>query len=196
MVVGETSGLRLRQSCVDEDRSMKGMRAVKAPVVMVLCSALVLPVSGAETANANKRPAVELADVVLDAQGGLRGVVVDQHGAPQAAAKVILVQQKREIGRVQTDRLGRFRLSGLRGGVYVLQTGGQARFVRAWTAKTAPAKAKHTALMVTGDGVIRGQMPLECFFASDAVVIAGLVAALIAIPIVVSNQGDSTPGSP
>lgn len=179
---------------------MKGMRVVRTPVVIAVCLAMVTPVSaaqGSETRKAGGRPAVELSDLVLDAQGGLQGVVVDVHGAPQPAAKVILVQQKREVGRARTDRQGRFRVSGLRGGVYAIQSGGQVRFVRAWTTKTAPPNAKPTALVVAGNGVIRGQMPLEQFFASDAVIIAGLVAALIAIPIAVSNQGgDSSPASP
>jgi hypothetical protein len=151
---------------------------------------------GGEVRNDSSRPSIEIADVELDAQGGLQGVVVDVHGAPQSAAKVVLVQQKREVGRVQADRFGRFRLSGLRGGVYSLQSGGQVCFVRAWTSEKAPPKAKAAALIVSGDGVVRGQMPLEQFFASDGVVIAGLVAAMIAIPIAVSNHGSSSPASP
>ena len=157
---------------------MKGLRVVKAPVVIAVCLGLVLPVSatqGGDVRKASGRPPIEVADVVLDARGSLQGVVVDVHGAPQPAAKVVLVRQKREVGRVQADRLGRFRVSGLRGGVYMLQSGGQGRFVRVWTPKAAPPNAKAAALMVTGDGVVRGQMPLECFFASDAVIIAGLV---------------------
>ncbi len=179
---------------------MKCMRVVRAPVVLAVCLGLMLPVSGvhgADVPRAAGLPTVEITDVALDAQGGLEGVVVDVHGAPQPRAKVVLVQQKREIGLVQADQVGRFRLSGLRGGVYMLQSGGQGRFVRAWTARTAPPNAKSAALMVTGDGVVRGQMPLEQFFASDAAVIAGLVAALIAIPIIISNQGgSSSPASP
>lgn len=178
---------------------MKGSRVVKTPLVITVCLGLVLPASmtqGGDVRRVSDRSSVEIADVVLDAQGGLQGIVVDVQGTPQAAAKIVLVQNKREVGRAQSDRLGRFRVSGLRGGVYMLQCGGQARFVRAWTAKSAPPKAKPTALMVTGDGVVRGQMPLEQFFASDAVIIVGLVAALIAIPLAVSNQGGSSPASP
>ncbi len=178
---------------------MKSLRVLKTPVVLVVCLGLVLPMPeawGADVHRAAGRSPLEVTDVALDAGGGLQGVVVDVHGAPQPAARVVLLQQKREIGQVQADQLGRFRLPALRGGVYSLQSGGQVRFVRAWTPRTAPPNAKSTALIITGDGVVRGQMPLEQFFASDAVVIAGLVAALIAIPIIVSNQGSSTPASP
>lgn len=179
---------------------MKRFRLVKTPLVVMVCLGLIMPVSAGEPERAREKsgpPPVDVADVLLDGQGGLQGIVVDVHGAPQPDARVVVVQQKREVSRVQTDRLGRFRISGLRGGVYMLQSGGQGRFVRAWTPKAAPPSAKPTALMISGDGVIRGQMPLECFFASDAVVIAGLVAAMIAIPLAVSNQGGgSAPASP
>ena len=50
--------------------------------------------------------------------------------------------------------------------------------------------------MIVGDSVVRGQMPLEDFFASDAVVVAGLVAAMIAIPIALHNSGSRRPASP
>ena len=179
---------------------MKGLQVVRTPLVIAVCLGMMVPgaaVHSGESVAAPRRPAIEISDLVLDSQGGLQGVVVDVHGAPRSAAKVVLFQGKREVGRVQADPLGRFRLAGLRGGVYSLHSGGQVRFVRAWTAKAAPPNARNTALLVAGSGVVRGQMPLEHFFASDAVVIAGLVAALIAIPIAVSNQGgDSTPASP
>jgi len=178
---------------------MKGLLAVRMPVVVAVCLGMAMPVPAVQAGEVRKAadsPSIEISDLVLDLQGGLHGVVVDVHGAPQSAAKVVLLKDKRELGRTRTDKLGRFRFSGVRGGVYSLQSGGQVRFVRVWTTKAAPPGAKATALMVAGNGVIRGQMPLEHFFASDAVVIAGMVAALIAIPIAVSNQGDSTPASP
>jgi hypothetical protein len=179
---------------------MKGKRVTRAPVVIAVCLGMAMPATATQGNEASKtasRPAVEISDLALDAHGALHGVVVDINGAPQPAAKIVLVQQKREVGRAQADRLGRFRVSGLRGGVYSMHSGGQVRLVRAWTTKTAPPNAKHSALMIAGNGVIRGQMPLEDFFSSDGVVIAGLVAALIAIPIVASNQGgDSSPASP
>jgi hypothetical protein len=49
--------------------------------------------------------------------------------------------------------------------------------------------------VVVGSDVVRGQMPLECFCASDAFVITAMVAAVIAIPIAIHNNG-GTPASP
>ena len=63
--------------------------------------------------------------------------------------------------------------------------------------RRSPPAARPLALMVVGSEVVRGQMPLEDFFASDAVIITGLAAAMIAIPIAVHNSGGKDkPASP
>jgi hypothetical protein len=51
------------------------------------------------------------------------------------------------------------------------------------------------ALLVVGPDVVRGQMPLECFCSSDEFVVSLMVAAMIAIPISVHNNG-GRPASP
>ncbi len=132
-------------------------------------------------------------DVELDAAGSMRGLVVDVQGARAADQEVVLRQPGRELARTRTDAMGRFRIGPLRGGMYQLSVGGGNRVVRAWAANTAPPAAKKTTLVVIGGEVIRGQMPLENFFGSDAVIIAGLVAAMIILPIAI---GGSKPHSP
>ena len=73
--------------------------------------------------------------------------------------------------------------------------GGHGRLVRAWAAQTAPPAARNIALVVAGGDVVRGQMPFEQFFASDAVIVCGMVAAMIALPVALNNS-DSGPHSP
>jgi hypothetical protein len=141
-------------------------------------------------------PAKSISDVKLDAAGYLHGMVVDLQGTPIANARVVVAQGKQDLGEVRTDSMGRFSAGPLGRGDYLMKSGGQSRAVRAWTPKMAPPAAKQVALLVTGDELIRGQMPLEDFFASDAFIITGLVAALIAIPIAVHNSGSKTPASP
>ena len=204
---------------------MKCLRIAKGLAVLSACAGLLfsgpsVEAAGPEVGLKTKRTLM-VADVALDAGGGLRGTVVDRQGAPQPGAEVALIPQKqatpgqtggppRDQGsaesektakekslRVKTDQAGRFRFAGLTGGLYLLHTGGQARVVRAWTSGAAPPAAKESTLLVAGEGLIRGQMPLEEFFASDALVITGLVAAMIAIPIAIHNQGnDDEPASP
>lgn len=180
---------------------MRRLRIVWTPLVVLACLGMLLPPSWAgasepERAKQGNAP-IEVSDVALDAGGGMQGVVVDVHGMPRSGVEVALVQHKTRLGLVKTDLQGRFRFAPVKGGVYQIQSGGQGRFVRAWTAEAAPPAARPLALMVVGSEVVRGQMPLEDFFASDAVIITGLVAAMIAIPIAVHNSGGKDkPASP
>lgn len=138
-----------------------------------------------------------VADVALSCDGTLEGLVMDVDGVPVPDAPVALFRGDKELGRTASDSLGRFRLGGLAGGTYRVAVGPHARLVRAWTADTAPPAAGEMALVVVGR-VVRGQMPLECFFASDAFVITGMVAAMIALPIAIhsSGGGSDVPASP
>ena len=125
---------------------MQVLRIARGSAVVLACLGLLVPsvhaagpggpVSAGAVASA--KPAVAAADVVLDGQGGLQGVVVDTHGAPRGGVAVVLSQGKRALAQCKTDGTGRFRVAGLRGGVYLLQADGQGKFVRAWTAKVAP----------------------------------------------------------
>ena len=184
---------------------MRKLRVLKVPLVCLACFELLLPgpllqaadppaaVDGGRARGVN---APKISDVELDVAGQLRGMVLDARGLPLAGARVIVCQGTREMVGVTTDGLGRFAVGPLGGGPYLLKSGGQGKAIRAWRFRTAPPLAKPLAVMYVGDGVVRGQMPLEDFFASDAVVVAGLVAAMIAIPIVVHNSGSRRPASP
>jgi len=181
---------------------MGPFRPIKTLCVGLSCIGLILPTSALEaapaTAVATRRPVGpqpdELgSDVELDLVGSMHGLVVNVEGAPIANETVTLFQTGRELARTHTDAQGRFRIGQLRGGTYALSLGGHGRLIRAWTADTAPPAARNVALIVVGDEVIRGQMPLEEFFASDAVIIVGMVAAMVAIPIAVHNSGPSSP---
>lgn len=138
-------------------------------------------------------PSTLVNDVELDATGAMHGRVVDVQGVPVADTEVVVRQPGRELSRIRTDAMGRFRIGPLRGGMYQLSVGEHGRVVRAWAAATAPPAAGKTTLIVVGGQVVRGQMPLENFFSSDAVIIAGLVAAMIILPIAI---GGSKPHSP
>ncbi len=185
--------------------STRKLRVLKVPLVCLGCLGLLLPgplLQAADPPVAVDRGwsrgvnAPKISDVELDVAGRLRGLVLDAHGIPLAGTRVMVCQGTREMVAVTTDGLGRFAVGPLRGGSYLLKSGGQGKAIRAWRSRTAPPLAKPLAVMIVGDRVVRGQMPLEEFFASDAVVVAGLVAAMIAIPIAVHNSGSRRPASP
>jgi len=135
-----------------------------------------------------------VSDVQLDAAGTLHGLVLNLEGLPVADLPVLIRQGDHPVAQTQTDLLGRFAAGRLRGGTYQVLVGGRSKLLRAWTEGTAPPAAKPLALVVVGSSVVRGQLPAQCFFASDKVIIAGMVAAMIAIPIAVNNGG--APASP
>jgi len=153
------------------------------------------PVATAVRPEVPPRPQQLVGDVALDSAGHMLGRVIDRQGLPVADQPVVLGQMGREVVQTRTDASGRFRIGPLRGGTYHLSVGRRGQLVRAWVAQTAPPAARDIALVVAGDDVVRGQMPFEEFFASDAMIVCGMVAAMIAIPIAL-NSSDSTPCSP
>ena len=184
---------------------MNRLRVFTTVLVGLSCVGLILPapilnaappVSTARTLRPVEPRAKSISDVKLDAAGYMHGVVVDLQGAPVANATVVVSRGKRDMLKVGTDKLGRFSAGPMGRGTYLMKSGGQGRIVRAWTPQVAPPAAREQALLITGSEVVRGQMPLEDFFASDAFVMTGLVAAMIAIPIAVHNSGSKDPASP
>lgn len=177
---------------------MKSPKVVKALSIGLACAGLILPgnvVEGGPPRPAMVGPApaeheeTPAPDVELDRRGCLQGMVVDVQGAPVAHAVVVIEAGGQEVGRTETDGLGRFVMGPLCGSAYQLRVGHQRRLVRIWAADTAPPAAKPMVLVVLGGDVVRGQLPLEEFFASDTLVIVGLVAAMIALPVALHNSG-------
>ncbi|MFH1919241.1 MAG: carboxypeptidase-like regulatory domain-containing protein [Planctomycetota bacterium] len=177
---------------MDHVRTLKAL-CVGLSAVGLLVPSSVVDASTPVTLATAPKPVSLVADAELDSLGFLHGRVFSARGVPAAGVTVVLRQTDRELARTDTDALGRFRLGQLRGGTYELSVGAQGRLVRAWAANTAPPAAGDV-VVILGDGeVVRGQMPLEEFFASDAVLLIGLVAAMIAIPVAIHNSKPSSP---
>jgi hypothetical protein len=173
-------------------------RLLARVAVGLSCLGLLLPAPLVEAGQpAVRNTPAPVDDVALDGEGRLHGLVMDVEGVPVAHASVGVFQADREVGRATSDASGRFSVGGLRGGIYRVTVGPHGRLVRAWAAHTAPPAAGDMAVVVV-DRVVRGQMPLEHFFASDCFVITAMVAAMIAIPIAIhsSGGGDDIPASP
>lgn len=177
---------------------MDHVRTLKALCVGLSALGMLLPPSVVEASmpaslTTAPTPVDLVADTELDSFGFLHGRVFSARGLPAADVTVVLRQTDRELVRTETDAQGRFRLGRLRGGTYQLSVGAQGRLVRAWAAHTAPPAAGDIVVVLRDGDVVRGQMPLEEFFASDAVLLIGLVAAMIAIPIAIHNSKPKSP---
>lgn len=150
-------------------------------------------------------PQMQTVDVALDAQRRLSGQVVDVAGNPATQTAVTLLNGKQQL-HATTDAQGQFEIDGVRGGAYLARVGNQWKQVRAWAPGTAPPSANKGLMMVHGDQVVRGQAycgspvgcgsPVSAGFAgmrealSHPLVLGGIIAAAIAIPVAIHNSDD------
>jgi hypothetical protein len=163
---------------------MKLRKALKTTAVLLATVGLLVPqvnvaiAAGPQGTAVNPGPSI--IDVALEPGGTLQGQLVDGQGLGRAGAPVSVQQQGREVARAVTDDNGYFKISGLRGGIYVLATADGEQVARLWTGQTAPPAAETGVLMVTGDQTTRGQFGAG--WASWGVWV-GLGVAVVASPI-------------
>lgn len=177
-----------------------------AVVLMVLQPSLALGQQPAAQALASaklKAEPMRTFDVALDADRGLRGQVVDVQGLPVANLPVTMSNAAGQWQAV-TDAEGNYRVPDLRGGAYLVRVGDQLKQMRAWSPGTAPPAANRGLMMVHGNQLIRGQAfcgsPVGCGTGvggggikdvlSHPLVIGGIIAAAIAIPVAIHNSDD------
>ena len=138
-------------------------------------------------------------DISLSQNGVFSGKVVDAQARPVEKAEILFRQSGKQVAKVSTSRNGDFDVTGLTPGVYqIVVLPDRTLTVRVWNKRSAPPVARPELLIVIGDDTIRGQrrigelLPLE-----NTVVVGGMVAAAIAIPIAIANSSDDTePVSP
>lgn len=121
------------------------------------------------------RPAQEhVADIVLQADGHMTGVVMNSTGTPAARTKVELLHGKTVVAKAVTDARGRYRFEGLRRGLHSVRTEHGQQACRLWEAETAPPQAKKQLTLVCREDVVRGQGGL--FATSSPEMLFGLAA--------------------
>lgn len=130
----------------------------------------------------------------VELQGGpqgdvLLGQVLDQQGVAKAKVPVSLYKGGKKLASATTDQNGRFAFSKLRGGVYQVAAAKGVGAYRVWAPNTAPPSANKGALVVANEDLARGQMGRLKFWLSHPLVIAGLIATAVAIPVAIHNSG-------
>lgn len=169
-----------------------------------LLAFIVLPVALAdqpakESRFMPPRREVRIPDVSLREDGAFFGKVVDAQGCPIAKAEILFCQTSKTIAKVLSHEQGDFYVTGLRPGVYqVVVSPNHTVTVRVWDKHSAPPIARSELLIIVGHETVRGQRRLgELLPLENTVVVGGMVAAAIAIPIAVANSSDDTePVSP
>lgn len=173
---------------------MKTRRIVNGVMVSLAAIGFLLPqplVAG------NPAPASAVVDVALRDGGVLIGQVVDEQGAAVENVGVSLRYQDRDLTASKTTKEGYFAFKGLRGGVYQVVAAKGHGVYRVWSPGTAPPAAQEGALVVSGDKVVRGQQSGGGFraFITNPLVIAGIVATAIAVPVAIHNSEHHEPHS-
>ena len=167
---------------------MKTGRLVRCVVISLAVLGICIP-PVALAADPVQMPVVT--DVALRDGGMLQGKVVDLQGGAVAGVPVSVQAQNREIASATTTKEGQFSVPGLKGGVYHVAAAEGHGVYRLWTVGTAPPSAQKDAIVYTQN--CDGPAPIKMFF-SNPIVIAGLVATAIAVPIALSNT--HSPSSP
>jgi len=138
-----------------------------------------------------------VADIALRDGGILLGQVVNADGTPLPNLSVSRRSDNRELASGATNKDGYFAFAGLRTGTYQVVTPAGVGTYQVWSAAIAPPSAQPGALIVAGD-TVRGQYTPENYAhrLAKPLLIGGLIAAAIAIPIAVANANKAPPSGP
>lgn len=174
---------------------MKWMERLRGLVVAAASMGMILPqfAHAASVGQVARPTPATVRDVALRDGGYLTGQVLDAAGAPVAATAVAVVDRDKAVATALTGEDGRFAIAGVKAGVYQVATDQGATVCRLWAPRTAPPSAQPDALVVNGDTVVRGGAGGGGVigFLSNPWVLAGIVAAAIAIPLVLDNDDAS-----
>lgn len=153
---------------------------------MVACIGMLLPQFAIGASPTGTLPAVR--DVELKEGGVLVGQVVNATGQPAAKARLQLVDRNGNSRTFVSDERGNFRVVALRGGAYQMKVNDGVIALRLWANGTAPPAAQTQLLMLDSSMTVRGQAG-GLGLLSNPWIIAAVVAAAIAIPIALDNDG-------
>jgi len=135
-------------------------------------------------------------DVSLQVGGVLRGQVVDKQGKPCAGIPIAVIKvgvTTENLVSSQTDGQGRFQLQGLTAGVYQVATAEGGMLCRLWAPNAAPPSAVPAALVVQGEGPVRGSLGGLAGIGPLGWALIGLgIAAAIAIPLALHKDNNES----
>ena len=167
---------------------MKTGRLVQSLVVSLATLGMCFP----EMVLAAAPPATpNVVDIALADGGVLHGQVIDLQGGKASGVPVAVKAPNQAIVNATTTNDGHFTVPGLRGGVYQVAAGQGQGVYRLWTANAAPPSAQKNAIVFTQNATApRGTMKM---LLTNPIVIAGVVATAIAVPVALANSHPSSP---
>jgi hypothetical protein len=153
----------------------------------------------AEAKEKEKPPRPAAVDVALRDGGVLVGQVVSPQGKGVADTQVTVRHLDKNLTTTKSGQEGYFAVKGLRGGVYQLVADEGQGVYRFWSPGTAPPNAQEGAVLVAGKPIVRGQPNGGAHWKTwltNPLVIAGVVATAVAVPVAIHNSNRRQPASP
>jgi hypothetical protein len=176
---------------------MKAFRFVRGSLIAIAALGLCIP---QVALAATPTPTPPVMDVALGDGGVLHGQVVDLQGSGQAGVPVFVKAQARSVATTVTSADGTFNVQGLRGGVYHVAAAKGQGVYRAWSAGTAPPAAQKTAMVYTQNGTVPSDVVVYTaggfapkMLLTNPIVIAGVVATAVAVPVALANSHPASP---
>ena len=175
---------------------MRVASRIQFVAVSLAIAGMCFPQAAFAAAGANAQPGA-IADIQLHEGNVLIGQVVTPENRPAADAAVTLHSGNQLLASAKTDAKGVFAFRGLQNGVYQVMTPNGQGTYRVWEPGTAPPAAQAGALIVAGQNTVRGQEAMTGLrnLLANPLVIAGIVAAAVAIPVAIHNSHHA-PSSP
>jgi hypothetical protein len=170
-----------------ETPDMKKMVKLRVVLAAIACVGMMVP-QVAWSADGLTNAKLKLVDVQLQDGKVLQGQIVDGQGKPQADADVAVLQDGKVLARTKTNKEGYFAVRDLKTGIYQVASDNGLGNFRVWNADVAPPQAQQGALVVADGSVVRGNL-LDVI--TNPLVVAGVIATAIAVPIAVSSSNNS-----
>lgn len=171
---------------------MKHGTRLRRVVIVLAAVGFCMPRTVVEAATTKTRGSV-ITDVRLQNNNALVGQVVTPSSIPVVGVDVSLHGKSQRLAACKTDANGCFAFSGLQAGVYRVITPNGEGVYRVWAGRAAPPAAKSGALIVTQTRTVRGQHPAGKIkkLVTNPLVIAGVVATAVAVPVALNNSNKS-----
>lgn len=132
-------------------------------------------------------------DVALEADGSLRGSLLNSEGKPQVNSEVALVKGNDIVSVAKTQSDGTFAMKLVRPGVYEIASAKSSDVFRVWNARSAPPAAQTSAMIVESNAIVRGQdwsPTRRILILSGVVITSGVIGGVIGYNI--KEQDDAS----
>jgi len=142
--------------------------------------------------EAPRPPVMKMTDVELQEGGVLNGRIVDARGVGLPHSTVALRNGNTLVAETTSDGAGQFHFDSIRGGIYHVRGGDADSMYRVWAPRTAPPGAAQAVMLVPNQDVLAGQWSPMKYWLADPLVIAGIVAVAVGVPVILAQQNNDS----